>query len=220
MKYLTIILLYFVILWGQESSPTKTESFQLPSDTLMLTKKYVVTGKSSGKIKIIKHDSLIYYDQWRVLYTNDNEAVITTEKEEENLLFALRFNPPGTFKDYPAAVYKGRLALPDFSTNKDAKRFITRIKEGCKDGINFAGHYTIVTWGCGSPCQDGVAVDRKTGRIYDGFGSNLGLAFQKDSKLLVVNVGAVDSVSGTINSCVFCSVSYFKWEKKRLINFE
>lgn len=115
-------------------------------------------------------------------------------------------------------MYKGPLAPPDFSTNPDAKRFITIIKEGCKEGANFAGHYTIVTCGCGSPCQGGVAVDRKTGRIYDGFSSDIGLAFQKNSTLLVVNSGAIDSVSNTLEACVYCNVDYYKWEENKLID--
>jgi hypothetical protein len=43
----------------------------------------------------------------------------------------------------------------------------TRIREGAAKGPNFAGHYTIAQWGCGSSCVSGVVVDAQTGAIHD-----------------------------------------------------
>lgn len=71
--------------------------------------------------------------------------------------------------------------------------FITRIKEGCKDGINFAGHYTLIYWGCGTACQYGVIVDRKTGIIYDGYTSSLGPEFKKESSYILFNIHVTDA---------------------------
>jgi hypothetical protein len=42
-----------------------------------------------------------------------------------------------------------------------------------KVGPNFAGHYIVVQWGCGTSCVMMVIVDALTGKIYDiplGFG--------------------------------------------------
>ena len=70
----------------------------------------------------------------------------------------------------------------------DAKRFITRISEAYKDGPNFAGHYTVATWGCGSGCQNSAVIDNETGEIIDfGIESSYGLDFNLDSKILITN---------------------------------
>jgi hypothetical protein len=34
-------------------------------------------------------------------------------------------------------------------------------------GPNFAGHYIVVTWACGSPCEMMAIVDAATGRVYN-----------------------------------------------------
>jgi hypothetical protein len=34
-----------------------------------------------------------------------------------------------------------------------------------RPGPNFAGHYFVITWGCGSPCLMAAIVDGKSGRV-------------------------------------------------------
>lgn len=64
-------------------------------------------------------------------------------------------------------------------------------------GPNFAGHYRIVTWGCGSACLELAIVDLENGRVHfpgklkrdDYQGVRDGTEpfnFRKDSALLVV----------------------------------
>jgi hypothetical protein len=43
------------------------------------------------------------------------------------------------------------------------------IRTGAKSPVEFAGHYTVPTWGCGAGCNAFVIVDSITGRVYDGF---------------------------------------------------
>ena len=43
--------------------------------------------------------------------------------------------------------------------------FRTRIRDAAKQPVNFANHYTISTWGCGTQCEQGVAVDALTGKV-------------------------------------------------------
>jgi hypothetical protein len=45
----------------------------------------------------------------------------------------------------------------------------TAIREGAKSKVEFAGHYTVPRWGCGSGCSMFVIVDSITGKVYDGF---------------------------------------------------
>lgn len=36
--------------------------------------------------------------------------------------------------------------------------------------MEFAGHYTVPRWGCGTECNAFVVVDSRSGKVYDGFG--------------------------------------------------
>src|ERR1035438_1603912 len=48
------------------------------------------------------------------------------------------------------------------------------MREGAAMGPNFAGHYTIVTWGCGSSCVSAVVVNANTGAVHRLPFSNIG----------------------------------------------
>lgn len=83
--------------------------------------------------------------------------------------------------------YTGRPAAVNLNTPQ-ARRFRTVLTNGAKRGPNFAGRYTVVTWGCGTECQQVAIVDAKTGRVYmTGITASLGVKHQLNSRLLVVN---------------------------------
>ncbi|HEX8473086.1 MAG TPA: hypothetical protein VF666_03570 [Pyrinomonadaceae bacterium] len=101
------------------------------------------------------------------------------------------------FEDYPAReAYRGRVA-PVRLDHRRARMFRSRLREDSRNGPNFAGHYTVVFWGCGTGCAQMAVVDAKTGRVYwppleymdipDPEGDPArGRGFRLDSKLLVV----------------------------------
>lgn len=94
------------------------------------------------------------------------------------------------FEDFPVArIYKGVPARVDLSSNPIASGYRTRLREGARKGPNFAGHYTVVTWGCGSNCEVNAVVDARTGRAYDGFGDERGTDFKINSSLIVADAG-------------------------------
>jgi hypothetical protein len=69
--------------------------------------------------------------------------------------------------DYPAAtVFHGKPAAPILSSRL-SKLFRTKIREGAKLGPNFAGHHTVVSWGCGLGSYTFVVVDAITGKVYE-----------------------------------------------------
>src|ERR1700694_5182515 len=71
------------------------------------------------------------------------------------------------FRDYFVAdTYRGVPARVNFRISPDARSYRTRLREGAAKGPNFAGHFTIVTWGCGSDCYDIAIVDARTGRVW------------------------------------------------------
>lgn len=89
---------------------------------------------------------------------------------------------------YPAgAPFRGKPAAVNLSSHKDARMFRTRLREAAPGGPNFAGHMTVVTWGCGSSCQAVALIDARNGRVYFGPTASLGVKHRLDSRLLVVN---------------------------------
>jgi len=73
---------------------------------------------------------------------------------------------PPRFTDYPVKeVYRGRVA-PVILDTRRARMFRSRLREDSRAGVNFAGHYTVVSWGCGTGCAQVAVVDAKTGRVY------------------------------------------------------
>ncbi len=97
--------------------------------------------------------------------------------------------PSPRFIDFPAtATFAGKPAPVDLDSAPDARMFRTRLRAGAAEGPNFAGDQTVVTWGCGTNCQVVAIVDARSGRVYfPGIISETGLAFRRDSRLLIEN---------------------------------
>ena len=79
-----------------------------------------------------------------------------------------------------------------------ARKYRTRLGEGLRNlSVNFAGHYVMITWSCGSTCLDGGMVDARNGEaaalpfLLDSFGgSEIDIAdpllFRTDSRLVIM----------------------------------
>src|SRR5437016_4271739 len=101
-------------------------------------------------------------------------------------------------------VFKGKPVSPQITASH--RLFRTMIRRGASKGPNFAGHYTIAEWGCGSSCVSIAIIDAKDGSVYNGPFSILGfgtplkyegryspasdnfepLSYRIDSRLLIV----------------------------------
>jgi|GEM_PF-1852957 len=77
--------------------------------------------------------------------------------------------PRPKFRDYRVKnIYSGTTAKPIIT--KDFRTFRTAIRRGADSEVEFAGHYTIPRWGCGTDCNGFVVVDSVSGKVYVGFG--------------------------------------------------
>lgn len=88
----------------------------------------------------------------------------------------------------------------DLKSNPIARVYRTLLRQEVTLGPNFAGHYRVAIWGCGSSCAMFAVVNLKTGRVItpEGFHSTSTVyfdvddkkikvfGFRKDSKLLVI----------------------------------
>lgn len=117
-----------------------------------------------------------------------------------------------SFDHYPATErFCGRPAAVDFDSMPGSRRFVTRIREGAASGPNFAGHLTLIGWGCGTACQSVAMVDARTGRILGAFGTSTGSLYTPNSRLLVVDL------DGTDPDCVTCGeLGFHIWTGRAL----
>jgi hypothetical protein len=127
----------------------------------------------------------------------------TTIDETKISYGSIKFEPYIGFDDFRVnAIDHSKHAELDLRSNKFAYLFRTRLKEGYSaDTANFAGHYTLVYWGCGSGCKLAMIIDRKTGKIYDAPESSRGYLFKVNSRMLLVN--PPDS-NGYYDDCPYC----------------
>jgi hypothetical protein len=70
------------------------------------------------------------------------------------------------FGSYPAAVEPARAKGINFRLSPDARTFRTRLREALRTGVNFAGHYVVAGWGCGTGCVNGAIIDARDGRVF------------------------------------------------------
>jgi hypothetical protein len=135
-------------------------------------------------------------------------------------------NPP-RFEQYPVrGIYSGPLARPDVRSLARSRMFRTMIRQGAKSGVNFAGHYSIVSWGCGMGCRGLAVVDAVSGKVhhpanllavdndnidFDELTKNDEelVRFRPDSRLLIV-------IGGINEEPARRGISYFVWENDRL----
>jgi hypothetical protein len=70
------------------------------------------------------------------------------------------------FEDFPVKeVWEGKPA-PVKLTLPSERKYQARLRGAAKEKPNFAGHYRVVIWGCGSECISGAILDLQTGRVY------------------------------------------------------
>ena len=147
-------------------------------------------------------------------------------------------NPP-RFEDYPvSSIFKGTPASPILAT-PEQRLYRTRIRNGVsigsdvwtgnldnqvgRKGPNFAGHFFVIRWGCGSQCVMMATVDAETGQVFEPPLSEKGslwvpldnlsdmeIDLRPDSSLLILR-----NACRNFKSRKSCGIYYFKWHDNR-----
>ena len=104
------------------------------------------------------------------------DGAFVEEGQREHGKIDLHEGPPRPrFRDYRVKnIYHGKPETPLIT--KEFHEVRTRIRQGAKSDVEFAGHFTIPRWGCGTECNGFVIVDSISGKVYGGFGI-AGLSF-------------------------------------------
>lgn len=82
------------------------------------------------------------------------------------ICFAQQSKKAPNFGDFPLTVYRGKVASLKLRSHPKARMYRTMLHLSIQDGVNFAGHYIIGTWGCGSNCLTIAIIDAKTGNVF------------------------------------------------------
>ena len=80
--------------------------------------------------------------------------------------YAQEFSKAPKSEDYPAGKRFAGTPAPVVLSSKRARMFRTVLGEGAKQGPDFAGHYTLVAWGCGLGAFSMAVVDAQTGQVF------------------------------------------------------
>lgn len=124
-----------------------------------------------------------------------------------------KFTKPIQYDKFTVDTFTCKQAGINYSSNKTARRFRSAINLSIDNfGMNFAGHYNLSRWGCGTSCQNGAITDLQTGHVYDIPTASLDYEFRKDSRLLVVN--PPDS-TGFYDYCSYCEPEFWVWNENK-----
>ena len=129
------------------------------------------------------------------------------------------------FEDFPETEkWSGTAAKVRIDTPAK-KMFRTQFRDAARQAPNFAGHYRITTWGCGTDCFEGGMVDLETGTVsvlpssmlkrgweyrmmcYSAFQPS-GIESRADSRLLIIRCANAQGSDGGAHLCTF----YFVFE--------
>jgi hypothetical protein len=101
-------------------------------------------------------------------------------------------NKPPAFSNYRVSgVYGGAIHLPDFEgREKDFRSFRTRLRDGMRQGADFAGEYHVVQFGCGTGCSSVLLGNVRSGEVvkFPQGGEDatyLSLKYEADSSLMI-----------------------------------
>jgi hypothetical protein len=137
------------------------------------------------------------------------------------------------FQDYPATPYAGPNAAPDVRSDPRSRMYRTVLTGWATEKPNFAGHYIVATWGCGTGCTQIAIIDALTGKIFHPPGVRTNSIVDVDEEVLVdgepnprrADFGALqyhaDSrllilVGTPENRAEQRGISYFVWNDDRL----
>lgn len=121
------------------------------------------------------------------------------------------------FEEFRAQAFEPRPPVdPDVTGSRLGRAYRTRIRAGATTGPNFAGHFTLVAWGCGSSCQEWAIIDARTGQVFDWLiRSTAGAEFYPDSRLLIVDSPkkVAELLNGEVPArCAVCGTpDAFEW---------
>lgn len=219
MNRLSLLVLLLIV--NAFLSPAEVKGQSIPDYLVYKKGEFIVYARHAMKVDfMMKNAQLKNRGNKDTLYEDDKYLFLGDAADLAGVY--KKYKVPVKFSKYRVIMYKGKLAPPDFKTDTSAWLFRTQIKTQCKEkGINFAGHFTIVEWGCGSNCFTIAIVDRITGRIYhssiyDGVDYTFdSLAYQANSSMVIMNDWMLEEFKGYVCHSEYYKLRVAKWDDSK-----
>ena len=125
------------------------------------------------------------------------------------------------FDQYPAQVDGQKSIAVDLSSHPRARTFRTVLREASRKGPNFAGHFSLAEWGCGTNCSEVAIIDARNGRVYfppqlQGIGDFWGGPERSDTPRLEFRLNsALLAVAGRTTAHDRLGISFLHWTGER-----
>lgn len=71
-----------------------------------------------------------------------------------------------TFNQYSVPVENLKNVKVNLQSHKNARMYRTNLRNATKGQANFAGHFILTTWGCGTNCTQSAIIDARDGRVF------------------------------------------------------
>ena len=122
------------------------------------------------------------------------------------------------FEFFPVAdSFTGATSRLQLASNRAARRYKWVLTQAAAYGPNFAGHYKIAYWGCGSPCGRFAIINRRTGEVFMAdVDADVPPIVRPDSRLLIIDPtdwGRADTIGHPMLPYIF----YYEWTGDSLI---
>jgi hypothetical protein len=88
------------------------------------------------------------------------------------------------FADFPAVPYTGPNAEPDLRGDRRSMQYRTQLRAWARERPDFAGHYIVASWGCGTGCTQLAIIDAVSGRVFHPVGLRTNSIVDVDAELL------------------------------------
>ena len=131
-----------------------------------------------------------------------------------------------TFEQYAARVEKAGKINVNLASHRNARTYRTNLREAAKSGVNFAGHYVVAEWGCGTNCMQAGIVDARNGKAYfpielEGMSSGACdipdetelTEYKPNSRLLILSGHRGNDANKMQRAC---GVYYYEWTGTKL----
>ncbi|NSZ00935.1 hypothetical protein G6M70_12800 [Agrobacterium tumefaciens] len=172
--------------WAEQNSACRGGSGDLPETNVACERREAI----SDKLQTVgwcygREGEYGYQMRWHVC-----EATSYKQEGAVGVASNSTFKRPN-LSSYPVQDrFSGKTVMPDFKgRDREFNSFRTRIRDGMRQGPNFAGRYTLIQIGCGTGCSFVIVANNQTGRpvSFPRGGEEhmyLTLDFRRDSRLV------------------------------------
>lgn len=71
-----------------------------------------------------------------------------------------------TFKQYAVKAENLKNVKVNLASHRNANTYRTNLRNAAKEKVNFAGHFILTTWGCGTNCTQSAIIDARSGSVF------------------------------------------------------